>query len=246
MSSDALETGLTLDRRATRSPVGFFFLAHLVLLVVVLVGFSPTFYLRPLFKTRPLPAVLYLHGAVLTFWFLLAVLQGWLIRTQRLRLHRRVGYVSAGYAALVVVMGLIADARLASEIESPSDAENIVFWGNLFTLMLFTAFVSLGVVFRKRPEAHKRLILLASFSIVGPAMARFTEWPIFPGGFDARRYYGIGGLLVLFGALIVYDLIVRRRPHPASWIGALAILASLAVAVFLAVSGKGFNILHGV
>jgi len=51
-------------------------------------------------------------------------------------------------------------------------------------------------------------------------MARFTEWPIFPGGDDARRYYGIGGLLVLFGLLIVYDFIVRRRPHPASWIGA--------------------------
>jgi hypothetical protein len=43
----------------------------------------------------------------------------------------------------------------------------------------------------------------------------------------------------------VYDLIVRRRPHPASLIGALAILASLALAVVLAVSGKGFNILHG-
>jgi hypothetical protein len=244
MLSDAPETALTPDRRAMRSTVGFFFLAHLVLLIVVLVGFSPTFYLRPLFKTRLLPVVLYVHGAVLTFWFVLTVVQGWLMRTQRHRLHRRIGYVAAGYAALVVVMGLVADARLASEIDSPADAENIVFWGNLFTLMLFTAFVALALVFRKRPEAHKRLTLLASISIVGPAMARFTEWPMFPGGFDARRYYGIGGLLVLFGALIVYDLIVRRRPHPASWIGALAILVSLATAVFLAVSGKGFNILH--
>ena len=111
--------------------------------------------------------------------------------------------------------------------------------------MLFTAFVSLAVVFRKRPEAHKRLTLLASFSIVGPAMARFTEWPIFPGGVNARPFYGIGGLLLLFGGLIVHDVIVRRRPHPASWIGALAILASLAAAVFLFVSGRGFNILHG-
>jgi hypothetical protein len=245
MISDAPESGLTLDRRTTRSTVGFFFLAHLVLLVVVLVGFSHTFYLRPVFKMRPLPAVLYLHGAVLTVWFLLTVVQGWLIRTQRRRLHRRIGHVSAGYAALVVVMGLIADVRLASEIDSPSDVENIVVWGNLFSLMLFTAFVSLAVVFRKRPEAHKRLTLLASFSIVGPAMARFTEWPIFPGGVNARPFYGIGGLLLLFGGLIVHDVIVRRRPHPASWIGALAILVSLAAAVFLFVSGWGFNILHG-
>jgi hypothetical protein len=229
----------------TRTAVRFFFIAHLALLAAVLVGFSHTFYLRPLFKARPLPAILYLHGAVLTCWFLLTVLQGWFMQTQRLRWHRRVGYVAAGYAALVVLMGLIADARLASEIDSAADPENIVYWGNLFTLLLFGAFVSLAVIFRKRPEAHKRLTLLASISIVGPAMARFSEWPLFPGGFEARPYYGIGGLLVLFGSLIVYDLIVRRRPHPASWIGAVAILLSLTAAVFLGVSGKGFEILHG-
>ena len=57
--------------------------------------------------------------------------------------------------------------------------------------------------------------------------------------------YGIGGLLVLFGSLILYDLVVRRRPHPVSWIGALAILASLVAAGFLAFSGMGFAILHG-
>jgi hypothetical protein len=57
--------------------------------------------------------------------------------------------------------------------------------------------------------------------------------------------YGIVGLLVLFVSLIVYDLIVRRRPHPVSWIGALAFVASLAAAVSLALSGGGFAILHG-
>ena len=96
------------------------------------------------------------------------------------------------YAAVVVVMGVMADARMASQIIRRRDTQNIVIWGNLFTLMLFTAFVSLAVAFRKRPEAHKRLTLLASMSIVGPAMARFTEWPVFPGGDDARHYYGIG------------------------------------------------------
>jgi hypothetical protein len=245
MSSDTPEIGLPLDRRATAT-TSFFFVAHVALLVVVLVGFSPTFFLRPLLRDGPLPVVLYVHGAVLTSWFLLTVLQGWLIQTRRLRLHRRIGYAAASYAAVVVVMGVIADARLASQIDSPAAAEIIVVWGNLFTLMLFTAFVSLAVVFRKRPEAHKRLTLLASMSIVGPAMARFPEWPIFPGGEDAHRLYGIGGLLVLFGLLIAYDLVVRRRPHPASWIGAVAILASLAAAVFLAVSGAGFELLRGV
>lgn len=152
-----------------------------------------------------IPRVLYVHGAVLTLWFLFTVLQGWLIRTQRLRLHRQVGYVAAGYAT----------------------------------------FVSLAVVFRKKPDAHRRLTLLASISIVGPALARFPMWPMFAGGVDSARNYGIGGLLLLFASLIGYDVILRRRPHPASWIGAVAIVVGLAVSVFLAASGKGFEILHG-
>jgi hypothetical protein len=101
------------------------------------------------------------------------------------------------------------------------------------------------VVNRKRPETHRRLTLLASIAIIGPALARFTEWPVFPGGFEARRFYGIGGLLLLYGGLVVYDFIVRRRPHPASWIGAVASLASLAIAVFLGISGMGYRYLHG-
>ena len=57
--------------------------------------------------------------------------------------------------------------------------------------------------------------------------------------------YGIGGLLVLFGSLFVYDLAVRRRSHPVSWIGALAFVAILSAAVYRALSGKGFAFLHG-
>ena len=241
-SSDAV---LNPGRVVARSRTSFFLMAHIALLAVVLIGFSPTYYLRAFFNVPRIPPVLYVHGAVLTLWFLLVLLQAGLIRTQRLRLHRQLGYAAAGYAALVIVLGLVANARLASQIKSPDEAENIIFWGNLFTLVLFAAFVSLAVVFRNRPEAHKRLILLASISIVGPALARFPMWPMFAGGVDSARNFGIGGLLVLFGAMIVYDLIVRRRPHPVSWIGAVAILVSLAGAVFLGVTGKGFEILHG-
>ena len=232
-------------RRVTASSVQFYFAAHLVLLLAVLVGFSRSLYLRALFSAHSLPPVLYLHGAVLTGWFLLTVLQGWLVYTRRVRLHRRTGYAIAAYAALVVAMGLVADLRLGAELTSPTDSDGIVFWGNLFSLVLFTVFVTLALVFRKTPEVHKRLTLMASIFIVGPALARFSNWPIFPGGMAARPLYGVGGLLALYAALIVHDLIVRRRPHRVTVIGTLAFFAILALAAYLAFSGKGFAILHG-
>jgi uncharacterized membrane protein YozB (DUF420 family) len=188
MSSEVSELSVAPDRWIRRSRPSFFFVAHVVLLVVVLLGFSPSFYLRPAFHhVAQLPTLLYVHGAVLTCWFLLTVVQGRLIRTQRLRFHRRFGYVAAGYAAVVIVFGILANLNLISEIDSPADGENIVVWGNFFTLVMFAAFVSLAVVFRNRPEAHKRLMLLASMSIVGPALGRLPRWPIFAGGVGGRK-----------------------------------------------------------
>lgn len=233
--------GAPTARRGARR---FYFAAHLALLLVLLGGFSRTFYLRPIFTAHPLPALLYVHGATLTLWFVLAALQAWRVQANRLRAHRRNGYAVAAFAALVVTMGLAADLRLGGEIRSPQDGDIIVFWGNLFTLALFAAFVSLGVLLRKKPETHKRLMLLASFSIVGPALARFADWPVSPGGNPARPLYAIAGLTLLFGALVAHDVVVRRRPHPVSAIGLLAILASLGTAVFLGVSGLGWPAIY--
>jgi hypothetical protein len=245
MSMESSSAGIAIDRpaRAATSP-SFFLVAHLALLAAVLFGFSPTFYLHSVFKVGSFPTVLYVHGAVLTGWFVLTVSQASLMRLGRPQLHRQLGYVTAGYALLVVVMGLVADTRIALQTDSAVSVDNLIFWGNLFTLLLFAVFVSLAVVFRGNPDAHKRLTLLASFSIVGPALARFTEWRIFPGGDEARPVYGIAGLLLLFASLIVYDLIVRRRPHPVSWIGAVAVLVSLVIAGLLGLSGEGYRFLH--
>lgn len=246
MSRNAPETSLAPGMASSRMRVGFFFVAHVLLLIIVLLGFSPSFYLRAAFHhTTQLPSLLYVHGVALTVWFLLPVVQAWLIRTRRLWLHRRLGYVAAGYAIVVIVFGILANLRLISEIDSPADGENIVIWGNFFTLAMFAAFVSLAVVFRKNPELHKRLTLLASISIVGPALARLPRWPIFAGGLEAGRNYAIGGLLVMFASLITYDVWVRRRPHTASWVGMVLIIVSLASAVFLGVTGIGYHILHG-
>jgi len=246
MASDNPAKVVALAGEISRTHPSFFFVGHMGLLLVVLLGFSPSFYLRAAFHhSSRLTTLLYAHGAVLTFWFLLTVLQGWLIRTQHPRLHQRLGYFAVGYAAIVILFGVLANLKMISEIDSPSDGANVVVWGNFFTLVMFAAFVSLAFVFRGKPQAHKRLMLLASMSIVGPALARLPRWPIFAGGFEAGRNCAIAGLLIMFALLLAYDVCTRKRPHPASWIGMVAILTSLTGAVFLGVTGIGYHLLHG-
>lgn len=246
MPTQASEINGALGRGARRTRGSFFFAVHVVLLAIVLLGFSPSFYLRAAFHhTTKLPTVLYMHGTVLTVWFSLGVLQAWLIRSGRFRMHRQLGFVTASIAAIVIVLGAVANLMLISQIDSPADGENIVVWGNFFSLVMFAAFVLLAVIFRRNPETHKRLTVLASMSIVGPALARLPRWPILGGGLEAGRTYAIAGLLVVFASLIAFDVAVRKKPHPASLVGMAVILISLACAVFLGVTGIGYHILHG-
>jgi hypothetical protein len=48
----------------------------------------------------------------------------------------------------------------------------------------------------------------------------------------------------MFASLLTYDLVTRKKPHPASWVGMLLILTSLASALFLGITGIGYHILH--
>jgi hypothetical protein len=73
--------------------------------LLVLIGFTRTFYARALFELPPLPTTLQLHGAVFTAWFLLFVVQARLIATHRMRAHMTLGIVGALLAVLVVTIG---------------------------------------------------------------------------------------------------------------------------------------------
>ena len=70
MAPSSPEIVLNPERAVARSRISFYFIAHLALLAVMLVGFSPTFYLRAFFSVPRIPPVLYVHGVVLTLWFL--------------------------------------------------------------------------------------------------------------------------------------------------------------------------------
>jgi hypothetical protein len=239
-------SGIALNTRgaAAAERSSFFLVAHTALLALVLIGFAPTFFLRAFFDVPPIPASLYAHGTVMAIWFAFGPVQGWLMQGGHAAWHRRLGYVAAGYAAIFVIFGSVANAGLAARLDSRASPFNIIIWGNYFTLLVFATFVALAIFLRKRPEAHKRLVLLASVSIVGPALGRFPTWPVFGAGEAAGRDFAIGGLLALIVSLIAYDVVVRRRPHPATWIGAFAIFASIAGAVALGLSQVGFDILQ--
>ena len=92
----------------------------------------------------------------------------------------------------VVVIALIpvmAVSALGSELYSQQfhfdrPPNNLAFFIlPIFYVVAFTILATLTVLARKNPNAHKRLILLATTMIVGAAYARWwgTAWPVHSG-----------------------------------------------------------------
>ncbi|MGI9628837.1 MAG: hypothetical protein ACR2QM_18525 [Longimicrobiales bacterium] len=105
--------------RGERSSRDSFFLIYSsALLVLVLLGFAPTFFFRFLIQDPlPITGSLVLHGVVLTGWFLLFVVQAGLIRQENRSLHRTVGYVSVGYGVVVVAGALLAPVARVGRLQ---------------------------------------------------------------------------------------------------------------------------------
>lgn len=168
------------------------------ILLVVLVGFSRSFFLMPLFRTEPDWAakepIFFLHGAVFSCWFVLLAYQTFLIRQRSLRLHRRIGYWGAGLGVGIVVLGTYAALEAANRaggfIGVPFTPQQFL-PVPLIGVLLFAIFLTLAVINRHKPASHKRLILLASISLLGAPIARIPlMMPMLPFWIDAIVYSG--------------------------------------------------------
>lgn len=194
--------------------------------VMVLIGFGPTYFLKARFHTPALPTLVHVHGALMTAWVLLFLMQATLVATHRIQWHRRLGTVGAFLAVAIVVIGTVTAIR-AGRLGHTGGPPSLMFMGFLLSLLLFFAiFVSLALLWRRRPAAHRRLMLLAAISLLGAAVVRipFAKVP----GLGFLGSGGPGGFFTLDN-LLLYGCILRdtwrhRRLHPVLGFGAVALL----------------------
>jgi hypothetical protein len=230
--------GSTTPAVATQSRRrGIFFSAiSLAMLGAMLIGFSRTYYLRSFFGTEDmlgaaeLPRHLHLHGAIMSAWFGLVFVQTWLIRGNRVAIHRRVGVLGALLAVAVVVVGIHTVASFVPranlvEVEGPVSVTNVVAGDMLVMILFFPALVGAGIWFRSEPEMHKRLVLLSCMTLWLPVLSRYAatfatlEWPIWP-------VLALTPFTWLI-ALVAYDFVKRGRPHAATVWGGLTVVLTI-------------------
>lgn len=115
------------------------------------------------------------HASAFAGWLLLFVLQAGLIASGRPDIHRRVGI--GGIALACLMVGLTIISGISSYLHYPERTaiEHVMVDVSVHVaVFIFAGFVIAGIicVLRNRPEAHKRLMLLAT-------MAVGLRWPPF-------------------------------------------------------------------
>jgi len=191
----------------TRTDRVYFTTMSFLLLGIVVVGFAPTYFLAGILRA-PLPnTLIHIHGAIFSSWIILFVVQNVLVATHNVRLHRKLGWLGAAIATVMVVLGIMAtsDSLRRGAVPRIFTAPQFVALNDL-GILVFAGMVGLAIWLRRNSPIHKRLMLIATISIMPPAIVRFALHVHKPSLSPIA-------MLVLLLSVVVYDIATRRKPY---------------------------------
>jgi hypothetical protein len=192
----------------------YFYLAMSFLMIAIVVwGFGHTVNDVLFHPAVPRPLLLWIHSATFSAWLLLFLLQSALVRSHNVRLHRTLGWFVAGVGAAMIPLGITV--RILHE--AGADAFEFISFGDV---TIFTVWLALGILWRKRPALHKPAFFIATCGLIGAAFGR-VPWI----ATHALMYVCVDAVICLG---VLRDLLVDRRIHRVYLIG----LPALAVAQY--------------
>ncbi len=176
-------------RMPTQVPIGavwrrehtFYFAFSILLFAAVFLGFARSFFLRswfPGFVSHIPPEPFFsIHGLFFTSWLALLIIQTFLITSNRVHIHRRLGFFGTGLAFVMVLLGIYAGLlgahRPTGFIDTPVPRLEFLIVP-LVGIAQFALFVTLGILNRANKQSHKRYMVFATISLIGAGIAR---WP---------------------------------------------------------------------
>jgi hypothetical protein len=205
--------------------------------VVAIGGFVPTYWAPVAAGSFQGPPILHLHGLLFSSWPLVFIAQARLAAAGRLERHRAVGLAGISLATAMLFAGLIAVIDgLRSSIALGYDAQARAFAIVPISIVLgFGVLVAAAIANTRRPDVHMRLMLVATISLLPPAIARILFVLLAPSGaarpglaepptvaFALLPSFAANLLLVV---AIVHDWRRRGRPHPAYLIAGAFVVA---------------------
>jgi len=194
--------------------------------VDAVVGFTPSVARLASSGAVPnLPLIWPIHGALMSSWLVLFLVQSSLMASGRRRLHMRLGLMSLALAPTMVVA--MIEITMRAVASRSALGQNAFVAGEIYAAItsvgMFSTFFVWAVSTRlSAPETHKRMMVLASFVLVSAGTARMQWLPGNDGQIGEALYH-----LLLLAPPLAFDLLRLGRVHRAYLIG-LALYLPLA------------------
>jgi len=208
----------------------FYLIITILLLVVVLLGFGRTFFLRPFFPQpghltmETLPAGIFMHGLLMTLWYVLLITQSALVNVKKVQIHMKLGWALAVVAILLVVFAIPVMMGFAPRLlelgflnlDNPGAVQfqNLMWTNDLISIIVFSSMITIGILNRKNLELHRTMMLFGSMAFLAPAAVRMFSWMI-PDQVMAAATI----LFVLFPvSVLIHDWVKTKKfPRYAFW-----------------------------
>ena len=215
---------LDVDRRSTYSHYLLWVLLA-TLIAAVLLAFGPTYFKGETFSQLSVTTLVHVHTALMALWMLMLIVQAWLIRAKRYRIHRWIGRSSFVIVPLVVISTLMLTLEtLGRKPEiAPLDARIEIFtWGQIIPFVVAWA---LAIGYRRQTPIHVRYMVSTVFA-AGSAMVfriilNWFSWV--PGMNFAENPENINNCAAANGAVLVLMLLaliandwrlgIKRSPY---------------------------------
>jgi len=213
----------------------FFLGAAIAMTAVIVAGFSTQLAMgRSTFYSPPL---VHAHALMFMGWVTIYLLQNVLVATGRMALHRRLGWVAAGWIVPMIILGFAVTIAMVRRGQVPfffRPLHFLVF--DPLSLLAFAGLTGSAILLRNRTEWHRRLHLCGMAMLMGPGFGRMLPMPLLaPWAWEMT--FACGLIFPIAG--VVSDLRRSRSVHPAWRWGILSMLVAFVAIEAISYSSVG-------
>lgn len=199
---------MTIGTKVTHpNKIKLYLLISSLMFIFILMGFGPGFYMSVMGGFYH-SLMLHIHAIIFLGWFVLFTIQAILPAFGRLDLHIKLGKFAFFYAILIVVDGFYV-TLMTFRFRIDNVGEHLAsYWlmQPLTDMIVFPSLVFTAFYYRKKPEIHKRLMLLATLVMTIVSLVRVTYIPMQ----GAKLIIWFVPILIAMG----YDYYRKKIVHP--------------------------------
>jgi hypothetical protein len=183
------------------------------------------------------PLRVHLHAFFFMGWVAIYLSQNVLVATDRMALHRRLGWIAAAWMVPMVVLGCVVTVAIVRLGHVPfffRPLQFLIF--DPVAVFTFAGLTTAAILLRRRTEWHRRLHFCGMTILLAPAFGRLLPLPLLqPFAWEAA--YAVTILFPIVGAAA--DVRRSGRVHPAWWWGIGTIIASFVLVEAITYSPVG-------